>query len=491
MRRSTGPAVFCVGLYALLSLALPLASIVVRALTEGSAGGSAAIGAEVWMLSGARALGLAGIVAALACAAAYPLAIIVPAPLLFGLFLVSPLARALGVLGLGVQPGALAVGLAELGGALPLAALLVLQRLRGQDPRLLAAAADLGASPWLRFRMITLPLLWPALATAGLWTVLVSIGDIATLELAGGGKFYSLGLVLREVAFAMGDDALLAAITAVLLLLALPCAYVLLRGISALGRGTAALAQVANAPRVRRLAPNQLPLGLVACTALAIAALPFVGLLLLMLRPQVAATVLTPLRYALEPTLRVLPLVAALATLSGFALALRRPRLPIWAGVLIVLPLAIPPAVQGILALEMGRLVGVAPGEWLTLWGLFPTCLAIAYLGGTLAVGGVPAAIGGAAQDLGALVLTRIHRLWWPLLWRPASGVALVLLALTLGAVSVPAFTSGPGGSTLAIALTILARGGGLAAVASITLLLALMPLMLLPMIARLTRRRR
>ncbi len=480
-----------VGFYVLLSLALPLACILFRALTEGSGLGGGAISSDIWVLSGARALGLAGIVAGLACAAAYPLAIVVPAPLLFGLFLVSPLARALGVLGLGVPPGALAVGLAELGGALPLAALLVLQRLRGLDPRLLRAAADLGASPWIRFCTITLPLLWPALATAGLWTVLVSIGDIATLELAGGGKFYSLGLVLREVAFAMGDDALLAAITAALLGLALPCAYVLLRGISALGRGGVAGAKAADASRDRLLTPARMPLHLAAWTALAIAALPFVGLVLQMLRPQVAAPVLSPLRYAVEPTLRVLPLVAVVATLSGFALALRRSRLPLWAAVWVVLPLAIPPAVQGILALEMGRFWGIAPGEWLTLWGLFPTCLAIAYLGGTLAVGSLPAALDGAARDLGALAFVRFCRLWSPLLWRSAAGVALVLLALTLGAVSVPAFTSGPGGSTLAIALTILARGGGGAAVASVTLLLAVTPIVLLPMIARLTRRRR
>ncbi|HGG56584.1 MAG TPA: ABC transporter permease subunit, partial [Nannocystis exedens] len=384
MRRPGDSAALWVALYALLSLVLPLLCIVFRAFTEGGASGSAAISAEVWMLSGARALGLAGIVAGFACVAAYPLAIVVPAPLLFGLFLVSPLARALGVLGLGVQPGVLAVGLAQLGGALPLAGLLVLQRLRGLDPRLLAAAADLGASPWIRFRTITLPLLWPALATAGLWTVLISIGDIATLELAGGGKFYSLGLVLREVAFAMGNDALLAAITAALLLLALPCAYVLLRGISALGGGSA-VARVAGIPRVRRCVPAQIPFGVIACTALGIAALPFVGLLIQVqnqiLRPQVAATVLTPLRYAVEPTLRVLPSVAVVATLCGFSLALLRSRLPIWAGVLVVLPLAIPPAVQGILALEMGRWMGVAPGEGLTLWGLFPTCFAIAYLG--------------------------------------------------------------------------------------------------------------
>ncbi|MCA9661863.1 MAG: ABC transporter permease subunit, partial [Myxococcales bacterium] len=151
-----------------------------------SGDGAALVATVTGTWTSGRSLALAATVALLACAGAYPLARALPAPLLFALFLISPLARALGVLGLGLAPGALAVALAELAGALPLAALLVLLRLRALDPRWLEAAADLGAGPWTRWRTITLPLLRPTLASAALWSALVSVGDIATLELAGG-----------------------------------------------------------------------------------------------------------------------------------------------------------------------------------------------------------------------------------------------------------------------------------------------------------------
>ncbi|MCB9703614.1 MAG: ABC transporter permease subunit [Myxococcales bacterium] len=469
-----------VGAYVALSLALPLALLAARALAEGASPTGATIGGELWLLASGRSLALAATVALLACAGAYPLARALPAPLLFALFLISPLARALGVLGLGLPPGALAVALAELAGALPLAALLVLLRLRALDPRWLEAAADLGAGPWTRWRTITLPLLRPTLASAALWSALVSVGDIATLELAGGGKLYALALLLREVAFSLEDPATLTILSAALLALTLPCARALLGAIDALAAPGQGHGGAGALPRPRAA------LRALAALAAAIAVLPALGLARLAFSTPKDMSLGTSIGAAIEASARTHPPLAALAAIAGFALALRRPRLGPRLGALLVLPLAIPPAVQGILALEVGRAIALPPGELLTLWGLAPASLALAYLAGRLTLAGLPLALDEAACDLGAGPVARLRRLWIPLLGRPAAGVALVLLALLLGAVSVPAFTSGPGGSTLAVALTILARGSGSGAVALVTLTLALAPLLLVPLAARL-----
>ncbi len=468
------------GAYLLVSLALPLVLLFVGAGSEGGAtGGHAVLGAELWLRSLARALALGAVVGAGACLAAYPLAGAVPTPILCGLFLVSPLARALGVLGLGLPPGAGAVALAQLGGALPLAGLLVNLRLRSIDPQWLDAGADLGAGAWLRFRLITLPLIRPALATAALWAGLISLGDVATLELAGGGKFFALPLLLHELAFAAEDPLALALITAVILALALPCAVVLCRGITGAG---GAPAMVGREPGRTRAKVTQL----LALLALLIAVLPLLGLILSLPGVHTSEATLTALGSALVPTARGLPLLALFATAGGFLLARRSARLPLWLGALLVLPLAIPSAVQGILVLEIGRLVGARPGELLTLWGLWPSSLALAFVGARLAIAGVPQALGEAARDLGAGFGIRARQLWLPLVGPASAGVMLIVFALNLGAVSVPAFTSGPGGSTLAVALTILARGSGSAAVGLVTLGLALLPLVLVPALGRL-----
>ncbi|MEZ4383761.1 MAG: ABC transporter permease subunit [Nannocystaceae bacterium] len=469
-----------VGAYVVVGLALPLGLLLARALLGDD--GGAAIDARLWLRSGLRSLGLAGLVALAASLGAYPLARLVAAPALFALLVVSPLARALGVLGLGLEPGWIAVLAAEIAGALPLAALLVHLRLRGLDPHLLEAAADLGAGPWRRWRAIVLPLLRPALLLAALWSALLSLGDVATLELAGGGKLYSLTLLLREVALELEDGGAVAAITALLVALTIPCAWALLRGVRAFAatsrRGGAALRRPTAGLRVAGLA------------ALLVAVAPLVGLVAALGEGPSAAS-LAPLRYAVAPTLRGLPLVALVAAVAGFALALRRPALGRGLGALVVAPLAIPPVVQGLMTLELGRTTGLPPGELLTLCGLLPASVALAYVAALLARAALPPAIDDAARDLGAGAAARLRRIWAPLLAAPALGVALALVVLNLGAVSVPAFTSGPGGSTLAIAMTIVARGSGSDAIAWVTAGLALAPLLLVPPALLLGRRLR
>jgi spermidine/putrescine transport system permease protein len=71
----------------------------------------------------------------------------------------------------------------------PVVALIVRARLRKLDPVLEEAAHDLGATPWLAFRHITLPLLMPGVIGAVLMAFTLSLDDfIISFFLAGAGS---------------------------------------------------------------------------------------------------------------------------------------------------------------------------------------------------------------------------------------------------------------------------------------------------------------
>lgn len=81
----------------------------------------------------------------------------------------------------------------------PVVMIIVRARLRKLDPRLLEAAADLGASYWDALRHVTIPLLKPAILGAGLMAFTISLDDfIVTFFTAGPGattlplKVYSM-----------------------------------------------------------------------------------------------------------------------------------------------------------------------------------------------------------------------------------------------------------------------------------------------------------
>ena len=162
----------------------------------------------------------------------------------------------------------------------------------------------------------------------------------------------------------------------------------------------------------------------------------------------------------------------------GFALALaRRPRGrgDVVAG-LVLLPLAVPPVVYGALMVAVGRGLGVRPGLGLTFAALLPELVALAYAGAVLAVAGVQREVVDAARDLGAGPAARAVRVWWPLLAPAWLAWTLVGFARGLADASVPAFTSGPGGGTLAVGLAIVARGGEIGVVPRWALGLSLAP---------------
>ena len=79
----------------------------------------------------------------------------------------------------------------------------VRSRLIGFDRRLEEAAADLGASPWTTFRLVTLPLIAPGVAAAGLLAFALSIDDFVISNFNSGSTvtfpLYVFGVALRGI----------------------------------------------------------------------------------------------------------------------------------------------------------------------------------------------------------------------------------------------------------------------------------------------------
>ena len=84
--------------------------------------------------------------------------------------------------------GLLSVVLAHVTFSIGFVAIIVRARLAGMDESLFEAARDLGASPWQTFRLITLPLILPAVVAGFLMSFTLSIDDfVITFFTAGVG----------------------------------------------------------------------------------------------------------------------------------------------------------------------------------------------------------------------------------------------------------------------------------------------------------------
>jgi ABC-type spermidine/putrescine transport system permease subunit II len=117
--------------------------------------------------------------------------------------------------------------------------------------------------------------------------------------------------------------------------------------------------------------------------------------------------------------------------------------------------------------------------------------VALGFIAARVLISAIPAALLDAAADLGASGGDRIRLVWLPL-GRPALIVAaMVVLAWVIGQAAIPAFTSGPGGDTLAVALTIHARAGAMELVRRWSLVLVLAAIVCAIAVERVARRRR
>ncbi len=65
---------------------------------------------------------------------------------------------------------------------IPFAYLPIRARLEGMDLTLETAAADLYATPWMTFRRVTLPLMWPGIIAGAMLAFVISLDDIVITE---------------------------------------------------------------------------------------------------------------------------------------------------------------------------------------------------------------------------------------------------------------------------------------------------------------------
>jgi spermidine/putrescine transport system permease protein len=79
-------------------------------------------------------------------------------------------------------------------------AIVISARLRNFDRTLEEAAMDLGASEWRAFTHVTLPLLTPAIAAAGLLALVVSFDDYVITSLVAGVDSQTLPMVIYAMA---------------------------------------------------------------------------------------------------------------------------------------------------------------------------------------------------------------------------------------------------------------------------------------------------
>jgi len=89
---------------------------------------------------------------------------------------------------IGLNLGLTTVFLAHTVFCIPFAYLPIRARLEGMDPALPEAAADLYANEWQTFRRVTLPLLWPGVASGAMLAFIISLDDfVITYFVAGAG----------------------------------------------------------------------------------------------------------------------------------------------------------------------------------------------------------------------------------------------------------------------------------------------------------------
>jgi putrescine transport system permease protein len=104
---------------------------------------------------------------------------------------------------------------------LPFMVLPLYASLERLDPALREAAADLGATPWKTFLLITVPLSLPGIAAGSLLCFIPIVGEFVAPDLLGGSETLMIGQTLWTEFFANRDWPLASAVAIVMLMLLL------------------------------------------------------------------------------------------------------------------------------------------------------------------------------------------------------------------------------------------------------------------------------
>ncbi len=104
---------------------------------------------------------------------------------------------------------------------LPFMILPLYSTLSKQDPRLIEAALDLGATPWQAFWRVTVPLSKAGIVAGSMLVFIPCVGEYVIPELLGGSDTLMIGRVLWDEFFSNNDWAMASAVAVVMILLIL------------------------------------------------------------------------------------------------------------------------------------------------------------------------------------------------------------------------------------------------------------------------------
>ena len=102
---------------------------------------------------------------------------------------------------------------------LPFMILPLYANLAKMDLRLLEAAADLGATPWVAFWKVTVPLSKAGIIAGSMLVFIPCVGEFVTPELLGGPQTLMIGRVLWDEFFSNNDWPMASSVAVVLVLL--------------------------------------------------------------------------------------------------------------------------------------------------------------------------------------------------------------------------------------------------------------------------------
>ncbi len=102
---------------------------------------------------------------------------------------------------------------------LPFMILPLYANLSKMDLRLLEAASDLGATPWVAFWRITVPLSFAGIVAGSMLVFIPCVGEYVTPELLGGPQTLMIGRVIWDENFSNNDPPVAATVAVVLVLL--------------------------------------------------------------------------------------------------------------------------------------------------------------------------------------------------------------------------------------------------------------------------------
>jgi len=102
---------------------------------------------------------------------------------------------------------------------LPFMILPLYANLSKMDLRLLEAASDLGATPWVAFWRVTVPLSFAGIVAGSMLVFIPCVGEYVTPELLGGPQTLMIGRVIWDENFSNNDPPVASAVAVVLVLL--------------------------------------------------------------------------------------------------------------------------------------------------------------------------------------------------------------------------------------------------------------------------------